>query len=161
MKLRMSACIKASKEKVWETLSDVTNIDLWVEPISSSHYESDKTSGVGTVRVCNLKGNITIKEEFIAWQEGESYTYQAYGAPLIKSAKNRWSIESMNGKTLLISESEIEIRGGVFGKLLTPLMYLMSKRMGTNSLAAIKYLIETGRPFEGKVATLPRVPMVC
>lgn len=161
MKLKMSVCIEASKEKVWETLSDVTNINLWVDPILSSQYESNKTRGVGTVRVCNLKGNIAVKEEFIAWQEGESYTYQAYGAPLIKSAKNRWSIESVDGKTLLTSESEVEIKGGVFGKLLEPLMYLMSKRMGTNSLAAIKYLIETERPFEGKMATLPKVPMVC
>ena len=61
MKLSMSACIEAPKEKVWQVLSDVSNVNLWVDTILSAHCEGDKTSGVGTVRVCSLKGNMSIK----------------------------------------------------------------------------------------------------
>ncbi len=67
----------------------------------------------------------------------------------MKSAKNKWAITSVNSKTLLTSTSELKIKGGVFGKLLKPFLFLIVKRMGANSLAAIKYFIENGHPFEG------------
>ncbi len=161
MKLKMTACIEASKEEVWGILSDVTNVSLWIAPILSARCDSDKKRGVGTERICQLKGNMTINEKWIEWNEGVSYTYQVFGSPLIKSAKNKWSVESMNGKTLLTTESEVQLKGGLFGKLLEPLMSLASKRMGANSLAAIKYLIENGKPYEGNFSALPKVPAVC
>ncbi|NOX91377.1 MAG: SRPBCC family protein [Gammaproteobacteria bacterium] len=161
MKMKMSACIEAPKEKVWQILSDVSNVDLWVDPIISAHCETDKKRGVGMIRVCQLKGNMTVREKWVKWDEGNSYTYQAFGAPLIKSARNTWSIESVNGKTLLVTESEVVLKAGIFGRLLEPLIYLVTKKMGADSLAAFKYLVEVGRPYEGKFSGLPRVPVVC
>ncbi len=66
-----------------------------------------------------------------------------------------------NGQTLLTSQAEIVLKGGIFGKLLEPLMYQMSKRMGANALAAFKYLVENGKPYKGKHSSLPRVPIAC
>ncbi|VAW57174.1 hypothetical protein MNBD_GAMMA07-394 [hydrothermal vent metagenome] len=161
MKLKMSACIDAPKEKVWAVLANVENVNLWIAPIISAHCEGDTRKGVGTVRVCKLKGNMTVQEKWIEWNEGHSYTYQAFGAPLVKKAINTWSIKSVNGKALLTTESTVELKGKVFGKLLEPLMLLVSKRMGADSLAAIKYLIETGQPYAKKFSTLPRVLSAC
>ncbi len=59
----MSACIEAPKEKVWQVLSDVSNIDLWVGPIISATCEGSQTSGAGSIRFCHLKGNVTVKEK--------------------------------------------------------------------------------------------------
>jgi len=161
MKLRMSACIEVPKEKVWQILSDVSNVNLWVDTIQSAYCEDGKTSGVGTVRVCLLKGNMNIKEKWIEWDEGHSYTYQTANVMLIKYATNKWSVETENGKSLLITESEIIFKGGFFGRILEPLMYFLFKRMGAQSLAAFKYLVEVGRPYEGTYSHLPRVPMIC
>jgi len=161
MKLKMTACIDAPKEKVWEVLADIANVHLWVAPIISAHCKNDELNRVGTIRTCNLKGNMTIQEKWIEWNEGDSYTYQAFGAPLIKSAKNKWSVKFINGKTLLTTESLVELKGGIFGKILEPLMTLASKRMGNDSLAAIKYLIETGEPYKKKFSRLPRAPITC
>ncbi|VAW76000.1 hypothetical protein MNBD_GAMMA12-2667 [hydrothermal vent metagenome] len=161
MKLKMTACIEAPKEKVWNVLSDIENVHLWIDPIISAHCEYNNQSKVGTIRTCNLKGNMRVQEKWIEWNEGDSFTYQAFGAPLIKSAKNTWSVKSVNGNTLLTTESVIELKGGILGKLLNPLMLFVSKKMGGDSLAAIKYLIETGHPYEKKFSKLPRVPISC
>ena len=161
MKLKMSACIEAPKEKVWQVLADVTNVSQWVAPILSARCPGDKTGGIGTVRTCELKGSISVVEEWIAWEEGSSYTYQAHGFPLMKWGRNTWSVEAVDGKTLLTTEAEVEIKGGIFGKLLEPLMRSLSNRMGEESLAAIKYLIETGQPYTGKFSSLPRAAMSC
>ena len=161
MKLKLSACIKAPKEKVWQVLSDVSNVHLWVGPILSAHCEGRQTRGVGTTRVCQLQGNMQITETWIAWDEGHSFTYQTFETAWMKSAKNTWSMEAINGDTLLTTESEIILKGGIVGKLFEPLMLMMSKSMGANSLAAFKHLVEVGRPYKGNFSSLPRVPIEC
>lgn len=161
MRLKMTACIEAPKEKVWNVLADIENVNLWVGPIISAHCENGNRGRVGTIRSCNLKGNMTVQEKWIEWEEGDSYTYQAFGAPLVKSARNTWSVKSANGKTLLTTESVVELKGGILGKLLEPLMLFASKKMGNDSLAAIKFLIETGHPYEKKSSKLPRAPIAC
>ena len=102
-----------------------------------------------------------VKEEWTHWDEGNSFTYLASGAPLMKFAKNRWSLQSVNGKTLLTTESEVELKGGLFGTLLQPLVRIMTNRMGSDALAAFKYLVENGQPYEGKHSSLPRVSPIC
>ena len=161
MKLKATACIEAPKEKVWQVLSDVANIDLWVDPVLQAYCKNSQTRGAGTIRICNLKGNIKVEENFIAWDEGKSFTYEAIGAPLIKSAKNTWSVEPVNGKTLVTSESEVELKGGIFAKLLEPLLILWSRRVGGDALAALKYFVENGHPYQGKLSKLPRASAIC
>jgi len=134
---------------------------MWVDPILSARCESESEKGVGTVRVCELRGNMIVTERWTAWDEGISFTYQADEVAFFKSAINKWSIRTENNKTLVVTESEVVLKGGVFGKIFEPLMYFFSKKMGSDSLAALKYLVETGTPFEGSSSKLPRVSVVC
>ena len=161
LKGKVSVCIEAPKEKVWKVLSDVLNIHLWTEAILSIDSESEKCTGIGAVRICNLKGNMHVKEKFIAWDEGTSYTYEAGSILFMKSAITTWSVKFENEKTLLTSEVEITLKGGIFGKLLEPLMDLIISRMGPQTLASIKYFIEVGKPYEGKYSRLPKIPLTC
>jgi len=161
IKLLLSACIDAEKNNVWEILSQVEKINLWVEPVISAYCEGDLIKGAGMVRVCRLKRNITIKEKWISWDEGHSFTYVGYNIPMVKRAINTWSVESIKGKTLVTSKSEIELKGGIIGKLLEPLMRLISKKMGNESLASLKYLVENKKPYGGKLSTLPDLPITC
>jgi len=55
----------------------------------------------------------------------------------------------------------VELKGGPFGRLLEPIMALAFRRMGSNSLAAFKYLVENGRPYAGKHSDLPRAAATC
>jgi ligand-binding SRPBCC domain-containing protein len=161
IRLVNSACIESSVENVWKALSDIENVALWAEPILEAHCRGDIKRGVGAKRVCKLRGNMTITEKWIAWKEGESFTYVGYGMPFVGSAKNTWSIGRENGKTLLTSEAEIEFRGGLFGSLLEFVFRPTLRRMGPQTLAAFKYWVENGRPFEGKHSALPVAPVKC
>jgi len=159
--VNISACIDAPPEKTWETLADLESISLWSEPVVSSRCISRDKRGLGAERVCQLSNNVMITERWTSWIEGESYTYEGFNLPLVKSARNTWSLKPDNGKTLLKTYSEIVLKGGPAGRLLEPLMWVISARIGANSLAAFKYLVENGEPYKGKHSYLPRVPSSC
>jgi len=161
IQLTNSACIDAPADVVWSALADLESVHLWVEPIKSAHCVGGKSSGVGTARVCELAGGISIRENWTAWDEGRSFEYDAIGMPLIERASNRWTLQPENGQTLLVSEAEITLKGGLFGRMLEPLMRPMMKAMGPRSLASLKYLIENGTPYQGKHKTLPLAPVSC
>lgn len=161
LKMAGTICIEASAGRTWEVLSDIESIPNWSEAVLKAKSIGKVAQGVGAQRVCELSNKITINEEWIDWQEGRSYTYAAYNLPLIKSAKNTWSILEKEGKTYLTTESEVVIKGGIFGRILEPLMRLASARMGADALAALKYLIENGKPYQGKHSSLPRPLAVC
>jgi hypothetical protein len=80
----------------------------------------------------------------------------------VKRATNVWSVhpEGAN-QSLFKTEAEVELKGGLFGRLLEPVMALAFRRMGSNSLAAFKYLVETGRPYTGRHSDLPRAAATC
>lgn len=59
-------------------------------------------------------------------------------------------------QTLLVSEAEVDLEGGWLGRLLEPPMAFATRRTAPNSLAAFKYQVEHGRPYEGRHSTLLR-----
>ncbi|MBO6550216.1 MAG: SRPBCC family protein [Rhizobiales bacterium] len=161
LKMVTTACIEAPVDKTWCVLADIENVDLWVDPILSASCDGGPNKGVGASRTCQLKGNVQITEMWTEWNDGKSFTYVSYDVPMAKFAKNKWSVEEINGKTLLKSEAEIVFKGGIFGRLLEPMMSLISKKMGSDSMAGIKHLVETGEPYQGKVSNLPRAALTC
>ena len=161
MKMTSSICINAPITKVWDMLSDVENIPLWSSAVTSAKASFVK-GGVGTTRTCVLKNKTTIFEEWIDWRENESYTYQGFNLPLVKSVQNKWSVEALGQQmTLLTTTAEVEMKGGLFGRCLEPLVHIVSAKMGRQALAAFKYLVEENIPFEGNHASLPRPSIIC
>jgi hypothetical protein len=79
----------------------------------------------------------------------------------MKRAVNRWSLMPQGDKTLLTSEAELEIKGGVFGRMLEPILGPVLRTMAPNALAGFKYLVEHGYHYNGKASELPRAPAVC
>ncbi len=161
LKMKGTICIASSKEKSWEVLSDIEKITLWSETVVSAKSVGVLNKGIGAERVCKLNNDITITEKWTDWVEGESFTYQASDLPFVKSAKNTWSLVEENGKTYLTTESQVVFKGGIFGRLIQPVMRVAFKKMGANALAALKYLIENGHPYKGEYSSLPRPMAVC
>lgn len=160
-KISASVCIDAPVSKVWGVLSALESIHLWSDSIHRSYCESDQTRGVDAVRVCELGGNVVVKETIITWEEGRSFTYSGQGVPITKRAVNTWSVEEHGHQTLVTSTAEVELKGGFIGRWLEPIMLLLSKQVGHKSLAALKYLIENGKPYEGNARHLLPVPIAC
>jgi hypothetical protein len=162
--LRLSAtvCIDAPAAVVWDRLARLEDIQLWSEAIRRASCDGPLSRGLGAERTCELKGNLVIRERWVTWDEGRSFKYEGSGLPLVKRATNVWSVhpEGAN-QSLFKTEAEVELKGGLFGRLLEPIMALAFRRMGSNSLAAFKYLVETGRPFAGKHSDLPRAAAAC
>jgi uncharacterized membrane protein len=161
LKMKDSACINAPVEKVWEVLSNLEKISDWSEEIKSAECVGDHKRGLHAQRKCLLSNNVIITERIVSWNEGSSFTYEGFDIPMIASAKNTWTVKSDKGQTLLTTESEASIKGGYLGLILEPLIKLVSKRMSRKTLSAFKFLVENGKPYDGKHSSLPRVSSVC
>lgn len=160
VQLTRSVCIDAPAADVWAVLSKLEAIVQWVPSIQHAHCP-DQSRGVGALRVCELK-QATIRETITQWEEGKSFTYQGEGAPLMKRATNRWSVEPHGTtRTLVTSTAEVELKGGVFGILLEPLVRAMAGRLGAQSLASLKYLVEHKAPFPGRPSALAPAAAGC
>lgn len=156
-----SVCINAPKETVWATLSHLEGIQDWVEQIQHSYCVGDQSRGVDAVRVCELGRKVTVRETVIAWEEGTTYTYIGEGVPMVSRAENRWSVQDVGVRTLVTSSASVELKGGVAGRLLEPVVKVMSDRSAQRSLAALKYLVEHGVPSPEPVAKLLPIPANC
>jgi hypothetical protein len=161
-KVRGSACIDSPAAAVWERLPRIEEIKLWAEPIRHVTCDHATSRGVGARRRCELSGNVVVEERWTAWDEGHSFQYEGYGIPLVKRAVNTWAVAPHSAQqTLLMSEAEVELKGGRLARFLEPLMAFAMRRMAPNSLAAFKYLVEHGRPYKGRHSTLPRAAVSC
>lgn len=156
-----SVCIDAPASKVWQVLSHLEAIHLWVEPIRHSYCEGSATRGRDAVRVCELGGNIKVRETIVEWIEGKSFAYSGEGAPLAKRAVNRWTVEECGSQSLVTTSAEVDLKGGIFGRLLEPLFAVVAGRMGVRSLAGLKFFVETGKPYAGDARRLLPIPAAC
>jgi hypothetical protein len=162
IRLFASACIDAPVDLVWQRLAALEDIQLWAEPILRASCPDARSHGVGAERTCELANHVTIQERWVDWHEGQSFQYEATGLPLVRQARNRWSVRDEGaGRTLLTTAAELELKGGILGRLVEPLMGVLMRRMGRNSLAGFKYFVEHGRPYAGKQAELPQAPAGC
>jgi hypothetical protein len=161
IRLRGSVCIDASAADVWDRLARLEDIRLWSEAIVTAHCDEGRAHGVGAERSCRLTGGMVIRERWLAWDEGRSFTYDGVGVPLVSRARNRWTVQPEGGRTLLTSEAEVILKGGRLARLLEPLVSVQMARMGRRSLAAFKYLVEHGEPPRVAHARLLAAPVAC
>jgi len=161
IQLFASVCIEASAEAVWAQLAKLEDIQLWSEAVLHARSTGIVSQGVGAKRVCELVGNRTITERWVAWDEGHSFTYEGFGIPLVQRAVNRWSVVPQGPRSLLTSEAEVTLKGGMLGRILEPMLGPLMRRMAPGALAGFKYLVEHGHPYAGKISELPRAPATC
>lgn len=159
--LSASVCIEAPAEVTWAQLAKLEDIQLWSAAVVHASCAGAVSQGVGAERTCELVGNRIIKERWIAWDEGRSFQYEGFGIPLMKRATNRWSVIPHGAQSLLTSEAEVEIKGGLFGSVLELILMPLMRRMAPHALTSFKYLVEHGQPFNGKATDLPRAAVSC
>jgi hypothetical protein len=161
IKIWASVCIEAPADLVWAQLAKLEDVQLWADAVLHARCDGAVSQGVGAERTCRLGGNRIIREQWVAWDEGRSFAYEGFGIPLMKHARNRWSVIPHGDKSLLRSEAELEIKGGGLGRMLEPILAPLMRRMAPHALAGFKYLVEHGHPYEGKAAELPWAPTSC
>ncbi|GBL41668.1 hypothetical protein EMGBD3_10360 [Nitrosarchaeum sp.] len=81
--VKKTITIKASKEKVWQKISNIAGLSSWVIDVKKTTYLSKKKRNVGAIRKIVFTDGNTIEEHIVAWKEGEYFTYIATdGLPL-------------------------------------------------------------------------------
>jgi hypothetical protein len=159
--LASSVCIEAPVDLVWERLANLEEITLWSEAVLDAKCDGPRTRGVGAERTCDLRGGVTIRERWLLWDEGRSFTYEGLGIPLVRQAKNTWSVHAEGEQTLVTSRAEVVLRGGRLTRILEPALAYQLNRVGRRTLAAFKYLVEHGEPPSVKHSKLGRVAPAC
>lgn len=75
--------IKASKDKVWRKISNISGLPAWVVDVKKTVYLSKKTRDVGAIRLITFADGTKIEEHVVAWKDKEYFTYIATeGLPL-------------------------------------------------------------------------------
>jgi hypothetical protein len=146
---------------VWARLARLEDIQIWSEAVVSARCTGKRSRGVGAERTCDLRGGITIREQWLAWDEGVSFAYEGRGVPLVSVARNEWRVDGVESQTLLTSTACVVLKGGALWRLLEPLVAFQSRRLGIRAMAAIKYLVEHDRPPNVRHAKLLPVPGIC
>lgn len=70
--------IAATPEEVFAELADAESWPEWVSIIGSARWVSEPPHGVGSVRDVTV-GPLTVREQFIAWDEGERLAFSFVG----------------------------------------------------------------------------------
>jgi hypothetical protein len=66
IKLFASVCIEAPAAIAWSRLAKLEDIQLWSDVVMHTHCGGTVSQGVGAERVCELVGNTTITERWVA-----------------------------------------------------------------------------------------------
>jgi hypothetical protein len=146
---------------VWERLSKLDEIRLWSEAVLVARCDGALRRGIGAERTCELRGGVTIRERWLLWDEGRSFTYEGLDIPLVKQATNTWSVQAEGKQTLLNSRAEVVLKGGRLTRPLEPAMAYQLNRVGRRTLAAFKYLVEHDEPSPVKHSKLPLAASAC
>jgi uncharacterized protein YndB with AHSA1/START domain len=97
--VKKTITIKASKEKVWQKISNIAGLSSWVVDVKKTIYLSKKRRNVGTIRKITFTDGSTIEEHVVAWKEGEYFTYIATEGLPLRAYVATISIKTKNKKT--------------------------------------------------------------
>lgn len=137
--VKRSVVIHSTREKVWRTISNITNLPQWVSIIKKTVLKSKIKSGVGAIRDVILDDNTVLEEHIVDWQEGRSFSYVAvtgmpvrtYFATLSIKPRDRKSVTLtwscyINSKKITSSEFK-RLKCDLDSQYKTSLQYLKSK----------------------------------
>lgn len=81
--VKKTIMIKASKDKVWRKISNISGLPTWVVDVKKTVYLSKKKRDVGAIRLITFTDGSKIEEHVVAWKDKEYFTYIATeGLPL-------------------------------------------------------------------------------
>ena len=97
--VKKTITIKASKEKVWQKISNIAGLSSWVIDVKKTTYLSKKRRNIGAIRKITFTDGNTIEEHVVAWKENEYFTYIATEGLPLRAYVATISIKSKNKKT--------------------------------------------------------------
>jgi hypothetical protein len=134
--IKKTITIKASREKVWAKLSNITGLSSWVLDVKKTTYKSKKRRGIGAIRKIIFEDGSTVEEHVIGWKNGEYFTYIATEGLPLRAYVATISINSKNKKSSQITWQS----------------YLNSNKMSTKQFR--EFLSEMGSFYQSSLENL-------
>ena len=144
MKAGKSIEISATAERVWPFLVEPEKILQWCITYRKFEYTSEQRSGVGTPVYLEEQGGSLMKIHFEAteWKENEKLAWRMVSGTGVKSYQQFFSLEPTPSGCRFTFKEEIELPGGIFGKLIGIIAEQMSKATLDKMMLKLKALVE-------------------
>ena len=145
-KLHHEIIINAPIEKVFRTLVDLESVKFTNPLVKTVKIISPNKDGVGSARHCDFKDGKFVEERVTACEPNKSISFELYKHqwPLVFM---RWTnrLEKNGNITLLISDTEYELKFGIAGKIMDALiMRHKFSQIIDDALGKLKTYVETG-----------------
>ena len=145
-KLHHEITISAPLEKVWRTLADLESVQFTNPLVKTVKIISPNKEGVGSARHCDFKDGKFVEERVTAFEPNKSISFELYKHqwPLVFM---RWTnrLEKHGDTTLLVSDTEYELKFGIAGKIMnTLIMRRKFSQIIDDALGKLKRYAETG-----------------
>lgn len=113
--VKKSIVIHLSSEKVWKTISNITNLPDWIPIIKKTVLKSKIRKGIGAVRKITLEDGSILEEHVVDWRKGDSFSYIAVAGLPVRSYFATLSIKPLDKKSVRLTWS-----GYINSKKMTP-----------------------------------------
>lgn len=78
--IEATVTIDASADKTWAVLADIESVAMWAPTVTAAVRTSERDSGVGASRHCDLvEGFGTLEETVLEWDEGSAISWSMLG----------------------------------------------------------------------------------
>lgn len=124
MRIERSIETTAAPQRVWPLLVEPEEILKWFTLLESFAYTSEQRTGVGpTFHYEERSGGRLMKLDYRVtdWVEKERFAFTLVSGPLQKDDQV-WRIDAIPGGSRVTLEEDIELSGGVFGRMLLALV---------------------------------------
>ena len=150
--------IKAPRQQVWGSLSDLGNVYRMGPTITKSYLTSEKTSGIDATRHCDfsMMGS-SVDERITGWDEGKRLEIgfdNWDNMPGMTSMSAEFSLTDEGADTRMRAIMNYEVGMGVVGKMMNSAMVKpMNTKNWDSFVAGIRHHIETGEEVSKETAT--------
>ena len=120
MRIQRSIDTAASPQKVWPLLVQPEAIPKWFTLLEQFAYTSEPPHGVGaTFHYEERSGGRLMKCDYRVtdWVENQRFAFTLVSGPLPKDDQV-WRVEALAAGSRVTLEEDVELSGGVFGRML-------------------------------------------
>ena len=103
--VKRSVVIHCTREKVWRTISNITNLPQWLSIVKKTVLKSKIKRGVGAIRDVILDDNTLLEEHIVDWQNGHSFSYVAVTGMPVRTYFATLSIKSRDRNSVTLTWS--------------------------------------------------------
>ncbi len=146
---KFTLTINAPSSKIWEALSDFSNIQMFHPNVQDVDQLSEVDRGVGAARRCNFYSGGSAVEKITAWDdERQSFTCTVTElvAPIKDITSSMWVEEIDPHRSKVHIEMEYTPKWGIFGKILNVLvLHFVLQSTFKKVLTGLQTHLKTGK----------------